>query len=177
MNTKCLSDAWHIIGTQHLFIQLVFSNHWFQFSLLSMSMHFAVWICGSLEAEYSLPALNCLGSSTWLVLVNGMLADVMQIRCEAVQFSCSVMSVFLWPHGLQHARLPCPSPVPGACSNSCPSSRWCFLTISSSVIPFSSCLQSFPASESFPMSQFFTSSGQSIKTSASASFFPMNNQD
>ena len=68
---------------------------------------------------------------------------------SSVQFSRSVMSNVLQPHGLQHARLPCPSPTPGACSNSCPSSQWCYLTISSSVVPFSSCLQSFPASGSF----------------------------
>ena len=74
-----------------------------------------------------------------------------------VQFSHSVMPNSLWPHGLQHARLPCPSPTPRACSNSCPSSQWCHPTISSSVIPFSSCFQFFPASGSFPISQFFTS--------------------
>ena len=84
----------------------------------------------------------------------------------SVQFSCSVMSDSLWPHGPQHARLPCPSPTPGTCSNSRPSSRWCHPTISSSVVPFSSCLQSFPASESFPMSQFFASGSQSIGASA-----------
>ena len=95
----------------------------------------------------------------------------------SVQFSCSVMSESLWPHGLQHARLPCPSPTPGACSNSCPLSRWCHPSISSSVIPFFSCLQSFPASGSFAMSQFFTSGGQSIGVSASASVLPMNIQD
>ena len=83
----------------------------------------------------------------------------------------------LWPHGLQHARLPCPSPTLGACSNSCPSSEWCHPTISSSVVPFSSCSQSFPASGSFPVSQFFTPGGQSIGVSASASVFPMNIQD
>ena len=93
------------------------------------------------------------------------------------QFSHSVVSDSLWPHGLQHTRLPCPSPTPGAYSNSCPSSQWCHPTISSSVIPFSSCLQSFPASGSFSMSQFFTSSGQSIRVSASASVLPMNIQD
>ena len=93
------------------------------------------------------------------------------------QFSHSVMFNSLWPHGLQHARLPYPSPAPGACSNSCPSSWWCHPTISSSVIPFSSCLQSFPSSGSFPMSQFFTSGGQSIGVSASASVLPMNIQD
>ena len=92
--------------------------------------------------------------------------------------SChSVVSDSLWPHGLQHYRLPCPSPTPGAGSNSCPLSQWCHPTISSSVIPFSSCLQSFPASGSFPMSQFFASGGQSIGVSASASVLPMNIQD
>ena len=83
----------------------------------------------------------------------------------------------LWPHGLQHARVPCPSPTPEACSNSCPSSLWCHPIISSSAIPFSSCLQSFPASGSFAMSQFFASGGQSIGTLASASVLPMNIQD
>ena len=90
------------------------------------------------------------------------------------QFSLSILSDSLWPHGLKHARLSCPSPSPGACSNSCPSSQWCHPTISSSLVPFSSCLQSFPASVFFPMSQFFTSGGQSIGASASASVPPMN---
>ena len=80
----------------------------------------------------------------------------------SVQFSHSVVSNSLWPYGLQHARPPCPSPTPGVYSNSCPSSWWCHATISSSAIPFSSSLQSFPASGSFPMSQFFASGGQSI---------------
>ena len=83
----------------------------------------------------------------------------------------------LWLHGLQHTRLPCPSPSPRACSNSCLSSQWCHLTILSSVIPFFSCLQSFPASGSFPMSQLFTSGGQSIGASVSASVLLMNIQD
>ena len=82
----------------------------------------------------------------------------------------------LQPHGLQHARLPCPLSSHRACSNSCPLSQWCHPTISSSVIPFSSCLQSFPASGSFPMSQFFALAGQSIGASASASVLPMNIQ-
>ena len=89
-------------------------------------------------------------------------------------FSLLVLSNSLWPHGLWHARLPRTSPSPGACSNSC-LSQWCHPTISSSVIPFSSCLQSFPASGSFPMSQFFVSGGQSI--GASASVLPMSIQD
>ena len=93
------------------------------------------------------------------------------------KFSCSVVSDSLWPHGLHYARLPCPSPTPGACSNSCLSSWWCHPIVSSSVVPFSSCLQSFPASGSFPVSQFFISDGQSIAVSASASVLPMNIQD
>ena len=94
-----------------------------------------------------------------------------------IQFSHSVVSDPLRPHGLQHARLPSPSLTPGACSNSCPLSWWCHPTISSSVFPFSSLLQSFPASGSFQMSQFFPSGGQSIGVSASASVLPMNTQD
>ena len=98
-------------------------------------------------------------------------------KFSSVQFSHSVMSNSLQPHGLQHARLPCPSPTPGVYSNSCPSSQWCHPTISSSVIPFSSHLLSFRASGSFRMSQFFASVGQSIGVSASASVIPMNIQD
>ena len=94
-----------------------------------------------------------------------------------VQFSLSVVFNTLRPHGLQHARLPCPSTTPGASSNSCPSSQWCHPTIASSVVPFSSCLQSFPASGPFPMSHFFTSGGQSIGVLASASVLPVNTQD
>ena len=86
------------------------------------------------------------------------------------------MSNSLQPHGLQHARLPDPSPFPRACSNSCPLNQWCHPTISSSVVPFSSCLQSIPASGSFPLSQPFTSGGQSIGASASALALPMNIQ-
>ena len=96
---------------------------------------------------------------------------------SSVQFSCSVMSDSLRPHGLPHARLPCASPAPWAYSNSCPSSWWCYPTISSSVVPFSSHLQSFPASGSFPMSQFFASGGQNIGISASASLLPMSIRD
>ena len=95
----------------------------------------------------------------------------------SVQFSSSVMPNSLRPHGLQHTRLPCPSPTPGVHSNSCPSSQWCHPAISSSVIPFSSCPQSFPASESFQMSQFFASGSPSIGVSASTSVLPMNTQD
>ena len=95
---------------------------------------------------------------------------------SSVQFSHSV-SLTLRPHGLQCARLPCPSPTPRAFSNSCPLSKWCHPTISSSVVPFSSCLKSVPASGSFPMSQLFTTGAQSIGVSALASILPKNTQD
>ena len=95
---------------------------------------------------------------------------------SSAQFSCSVMSNSLRPHGLLHTRLPCPSPTPGAYSNSCPLSWWCHPVISSSFIPFSSLLQSFPALGSFQMSQFFPSGGRSIEASASASVLPVNIQ-
>ena len=97
-------------------------------------------------------------------------------RWWSVQFSRSVVSNSLQPYGL-HTRSPCPSPTPWDCSSSCPLSQWCHPTISSSVVPFSSHLQSFPAWGSFPMSQFFTSGGQNIGVSASSSVLPMNIQD
>ena len=102
---------------------------------------------------------------------------VMLQKVKQWKWSCSVVSDSLWPHGLQHTRPPCPSPTPRVYSNSCPLSRWCHPTISSSVVPFSSHFQSFPASGSFPMSQFFESGGQSIGVSASTSVLPMNIQD
>ena len=94
-----------------------------------------------------------------------------------VQFNCSVVSDSLQPHESQHTRPPCPSPTPRVHPNSCPSSRWCHPAISSFAVPFSSCPQSLPASGSFPMSQLFTWSGQSIGVSASASVLPMDTQD
>ena len=94
-------------------------------------------------------------------------------KFSSVTQSCPTLR----PHGLQHARLSCPSPTPGIYSNSCPLSQWCHPTISSSVVPFSSCLQSFPASGSFQMSQLFVSGGQSIGISASTSVLPTNTQD
>ena len=96
---------------------------------------------------------------------------------HSVQFSHSIVSDSLQPHGLQQARPPCPSPIPGACSNSCPLSQQSHPNISSSVVPFSSCLQSFPASGSFQMSQFFASGGQKIGVEASTSVLPVNIQD
>ena len=119
--------------------------------------------------------VDLLDSFSWL------LCSLKFLQCfllsGSVRFSHSVVSDSLRPHGLQHARPPCPSPTPGVYSNSCPLSWWCHPTISSSVVPFSSCLQSFPASGSFPMSQFFASGGQSIGVSASASVLPMNIQN
>ena len=96
-----------------------------------------------------------------------------------MHISClySIVSDSLRAHGLQNARLPCPPPVPRGYSNSCPSSQWCHPTIQTSIVPFSSCPQSFPASGSFEMSQLFTSDGQSIGVSASKSLLPMNTQD
>ena len=105
------------------------------------------------------------------------IASNMAARVSLVQFSHSVMFSSLWPHEPQHARPPCSSPTPGVHSNPCPSSRWCHPTISSSVVPFSSWPQSFPASGSFPGSQLFTWGGQSIGVSASTSVLPMNTQD
>ena len=96
---------------------------------------------------------------------------------SSVHFSCSVVSDSLQPHGVQHTRLPCPSPTTRVYSNSCPLNWWCHPTISSLVVPFSSCLQSFPASGSFQVSQFFTSGGQSIGVSCTTSVLPMNIQD
>ena len=116
--------------------------------------------------------LEC--GDTFGLLFSGLLSTYF---FSSVQFGCSVVSDSWQPRGLQHTRPPCPSSAPRVYSNSCPSSRWCHPTISSFVIPFSSCLQSFPASGSFQMSQFFASGGQSIGVSASTSVLPMNIQD
>ena len=128
--------------------------------------------------------LACIYLGLWSGLVGSVVWKLMEAWGETditLNFRCCCSAPqscpTLQPHGLQHARLPCPWPYPGACSNSCPSSWWCHPTISSSVIPFSSCLPSFPASGSFPMSQFFASGGQSIGVSASASVLPMNSLD
>ena len=99
------------------------------------------------------------------------------LQISSIQFHRSAVSESLWPHEPQHARPPCPSPTPEAYSNSCPLSQWCCPTVSSSVVPFSSCPQSFPASGSFPMSQLFEAGGQSIGVSASTSVLTMNTQD
>ena len=111
------------------------------------------------------------------VYMDGAVCIYMFSNICSVHFSCSVVSDSLWPHGLQHSRLPCPSPTLRVYPNSCPLGQWCHPTISSSVISFSSCPQSFPASGSFQMSQFFPWGGQSIGVSASASVLSMNIQD
>ena len=126
-----------------------------------------------------------LPSRRWTVFIN-MSNAILEFHClvigvwfqfSSVHFSHSVMSNSLWPHGLRHTRPPCPSPAAGVYSNSCPLSRWCHPTISSPVIPFSSHLHSFPASGSFPVSQFFASGGHRTGVSASASVLPINIQD
>ena len=109
-----------------------------------------------------------------MTIMNNRWWELIRNFLSSVQFSLSIVSDSLWPHGLQHARPPCPSPTPGVYP-SCPLSWWCHPIISSSVIPFSSHLRSFPGS--FPMSQFFTSGGQSIGVSALTSVLPMNIQD
>ena len=114
------------------------------------------------EAHSPLPCV-CIPYNKTVIISTVLLSEFFEL---SVQFSHSVVSNSLWPHGLQHTRLPCPSPTPGVCSNSCLSSQWCHPTISSSVLPFS-CLQSFPATGSFPISQFFASGGQSFGFSAS----------
>ena len=122
-----------------------------------------------------MPFLSCLLCGNWNTRMQ-IRIGLMQKSME-VQFSCSVVSNSLRPHESQHARPPCPSPTPGVHPNSCSLSRWCHPAISSSVIPFSSCPQSLPASGSFPMSQLFIWGGQSIGVSASASVLTMNTQD
>ena len=132
-----------------------------------------------------LKSLLRLVSSTWVLWSFNLFLSKSWRKVEkvnwycsgSVQFRHSVVADSLWPHGLQHTRLPCPSPTPGVYSNSCPSSQWWHPTISYSIDPFSSCPQSFSASRSFPMSQFFASDGQIIGVSASASVLPKNIQD
>ena len=147
-------------------------------------LHSSWLLVGIFGEEDRLYVITVLYSSVACLQPRSILAVPQPTTLQALngtilisQFSHSVVSDSLRPHGLQHARLPCPSPTPQACSIPCPSSQWCHPTISSSVIPFSSHLQSFPASGSFQMSQFFASGGQSIGVSASASVLLMNIQD
>ena len=138
-------------------------HHGFHFTTLLLF----TWPCGPARE-----AMKCLESKSL-----ARRKSIFSIKFCSIQFSCLVMSDTLWSHGPRHNRPPCPSPNPRVYSNSCPSSRWCHPTISSSDVPFSSCPQSFPASGSFPVSQLFASGGQSIGVSASSSVLPMNTQD
>ena len=152
------------------------------------SLHFhTVYWAGGFSKAFEIAAAPALlpgepmDGGAWRATVHGFAESWTWLRnfnyYYSVQFSRSVTSGSLRPHEPQHTRPPCPSPAPGAYPNSCPLSRWCHPTILSSVVPFSSCPQSFPASGSFQMSQFFPSGGQSIGVWASASVFPMNIQD
>ena len=143
--------------------------------LLSILCLFFCWtLLWYLIWTFKLCSLLSLYWVLWILFIFWIQA-IYQI--SSVQFSLSVMSASLQPHERQHARLSYPSPTHGAYSNPCPLSWWCHPTVSSSVVPFSSCLQSFPAPGSFQMSQFFTEGGQSIGISASASVLPVNIQD
>ena len=144
---------------------------------MSVCVYVCICIYHILFIHSSIVAVVRLLSHIWLFLTPWTAACQASTDGPLVQFSCSVMSDSLRPHEQQNARPPCPSPTPGVYPNSCPLSRWCVLTISSSVIPFSSCLRSFPTSVFFSMSQLFESGGQSIGVSASASVLPKNNQD
>ena len=132
-----------------------------------------MWCCAGQHVK---TALSVVGTCHGLSVCAPQIRILKPHTFSSVQFSHSVMSNSLWPHGLHQARPPCPSPTLRVYSNSCPLSQWCHPTLSSSVIPFSSHLQSFPASGSFLMSQFFAWGGQSIGVSASASVLPMNTQ-
>ena len=137
---------------------------------------------GCMSHVYILKSLNFLISKKWVIIfysvikINPDSIKHASLTCS-IQFSHSVMSDSLWFHELQHTSAPCPTLTPGVYPNSCPLRWWCHPTISSSVVPFSSCPQSFPASRSFQMNQLFTSGGQSIGVSDSTSDFPMNTQD
>jgi len=143
------------------------------FSALIFVIYFLLVTLGLLISSF----YSCFRCRVRLFFLNFLLFLEVGFYCYSVQFSRSVVSDSLWPHDLQHGRPPCPSPTPRIHSNPCPLCRWCHTTISSSVIPFSSCPQSFPASGSFQVSQHFASGGQSIGVSASTSGPPMNTQD
>ena len=160
MNLQCRAACPHLLACcsplERIQVALCLIHPVLCVAYSSRSLRFSVSLWGPLFVP----------ASQW-VMSGTLLCPYLQIETQqwflekahqcSVQFSCSVMTDSLWPHGLQHASLPCPSPTPGAYSNLCPSSQWCHPTISSSIIPFFFCLQSFPASGSFPMSQFFTS--------------------
>ena len=165
------------------FLPLFTSVVFYAFPLISVSQccPFGPSMTSLFVIQHSLMCLSMiLCSLFWLYIHTYMEISILTclvlllLFLPCIQFSCSVVSDSLWDHGLQHTRLPCPSPTPGAYSNSCPLSPWCHPTVSFSVVPFSSCLRSFPASGFFSTSQFFASGGQSIEVLASASVLPMN---
>ena len=145
--------------------------------MLSLTSWLRLWVCIQLLVPTSVESITDSRSGKEYVKAVYCHPAYLTYIQSSVQFSHSVVSDSLRPHEPQHARPPCPSPTPRVHPNPCPSSRWCHPTISSSVVPFSSCPQSFPASGSFEMSQLFTSGGQSIGVSASISVLPMNTQD
>ena len=161
---------------------VLLSNLMNKFSFWRMVMHSLGYLVSSQVCEGSNKLHVCLGVRNIHSIIKGMPENrafnlISCVKYCTVQFNRSVVSDSLQPHGLQHSRPPCPSPTPGVYSNSCPLSRWCHPAISSSVVPFSSCLKSFLTSGSFQMNQFFASGGQTIGASASASVLPMNIQD
>ena len=171
-----LHSVWHSLGPSMFLQMALFHSFWCLSNILLCIVYMCVYIYTHTHIYNTTSSLSI--HIWWTFRLFPWLSHCKQCFSEhSVQFSHSVVSDSLWPHGLQHARLPCPSPPPEAYSNSRPSSQWYHPTISSSVIPFSSCLQSFPASGSFPMSQFFASGGQSIGVSASAWVLPVNIQD
>ena len=166
---------------RHDLLYLPVDAYWRSHRQCLWQPHSSYWVFKGEETKRYNPAVEervlpwaclwCLKLNPWM---GRLLFNTWHFRETSVQFSRSVMSNSFWSRELQHAGPPCPSPTPGVHSNSCPFSQWCHPTISSSVIPFSSRLQSFPASGSFQMSQLFASGGQSIRVSASTSVLPMN---
>ena len=146
-------------------------------AMLSLTSWLRLWVCIQLLVPTSVESITDSRSGKEYVKAVYCHPAYLTYIQSSVQFSHSVVSDSLRPHEPQHARPPCPSPTPRVHPNPCPSSRWCHPTISSSVVPFSSCPQSFPASGSFQISQLFTSGGQSIGVSASTPVLPMNTQD
>ena len=168
-----------------------FSNHRRRGEMLKVKVAQKTFSCPRLTKRFPLNfnTRYCSITPTGSMKKSRFFSNTKEKRYRALKIKISLagsnnLDIYLFQsyltllnRGLEHARLPCPSPTPGACSNSCPSSRWCHPTISSSVVPFSSCPQSFPASGSIQMSWFFASGGQSMGASASASVLPMNIQD
>ena len=145
---------------------------------MTPALHPALHPCLTTKDVKDIAFQETLGGSRWSKCTSFSLFLTFPPHVIVVQFSSVAQSCpTLWPYEPQHNRFPCPSPTPRVHPNPCPLSRWYHPTISSSVVPFSSCPQSLPASESFPMSQLFTSGGQSIKVSASTPVLPMNTQD